>query len=336
MAVFLGGPGIQWSGQITSQDELAHVIQGESGTRAGQFGVASVMWNRSQNGGFGGTDMSAIVTPHQFNGYSATAPTPYAQSLAADLWNGQAPQGGSTGNALFFAAPNAGNANWANPNSMSGQGLFGHGGNNLGGNYFSDVQGAPSANFQAPVYGGETNLAHVANAANDSNYGTGDPAFYSSGSGAQDVQNQQAQQSAATSGSPASYSSGSGAADAQAATTDPTGISGPDVTANATDVAKAIDQQTKANAQDTGALNAVQQSDTASTNQTAQSDTGAALSSGTSWINSFFAFGTDLFKRGFIVALGVSLIIAALFLLGAHEVFGNGGAGKAAKAALEG
>ena len=50
MANYIGGLGIQWNGSITSPQELASVIQGESATPDGQFGVASVMHNRLQNG----------------------------------------------------------------------------------------------------------------------------------------------------------------------------------------------------------------------------------------------------------------------------------------------
>lgn len=151
---------IQWSGRLTSPDQLASVIQGESATPEGQFAVASTMFNREQglsgfNGvGAGSNDITQVVTPTQFNGYNV-APSPYATSLANDLWNGGAPQGGDTGNATFFAAPVQGNAAWAAP----GGPLFDPvtGGTNIGGNYFSDVQGAPTSNFQEPVYAGTAN-----------------------------------------------------------------------------------------------------------------------------------------------------------------------------------
>lgn len=143
---------IQWSGVLSGPQQLAGVIQGEAGTAAGQFAVASVMYNRLQNGGFGSSLLS-VVTPNNFNGYNSS-PSPYAQQLANDLWSGNAPSGGSTGNALYFAAPSSSNAAWANPSTASGQGLFGAGGNNIGGNYYSDVQGPPTSNFQAPQYGG--------------------------------------------------------------------------------------------------------------------------------------------------------------------------------------
>src|SRR5271170_4770135 len=101
---------IQWSGSISSPQQLASVIQGESGSQEGQFAVASVMYNRVQAGNFG-DGITGVVTPTNFNGYNAT-PTPYAQSLADSLWNGDAPPGGTTGNALYFANPVGSTASW--------------------------------------------------------------------------------------------------------------------------------------------------------------------------------------------------------------------------------
>ena len=123
-------------------------------TSEGQFGVASVIYNRLQAGAAGGVSdsLSGVVTPGNFNGYNSN-PSSYAQQLANDIWNGNAPSGGSTGNALYFAAPSTSNAAWANPNTASGQGLFANG-TNLGGNYYSDQMGPPSVNFQAPSFGG--------------------------------------------------------------------------------------------------------------------------------------------------------------------------------------
>lgn len=153
--------GIQWGTSSTmpvqSQAQLAGVITGESSTPAGQFAVASVMYNRMSiagpYAGGGSGDITQVVSPGQFNGYNPNA-SPYANQLAADLWAGNPPSGGTTGNATFFAAPSSSNVSWANPNTSSGQGLFGAGNNKIGGNYFSDKQGPPSSSFQAPQYGG--------------------------------------------------------------------------------------------------------------------------------------------------------------------------------------
>ena len=147
---------IQWNGTITSQQQLAGVIQGEAGgDPAAQFAVASTMWNRMSTPGpyvgGGSGSVASVVLPSQFNGYNAS-PNSNAMNLAGALMNGQPPPGGSTGNATFFAAPVAGNAAWAAP----GGPLFNPttGGTNIGGNYFTDQLGAPSSNFQPPQYNG--------------------------------------------------------------------------------------------------------------------------------------------------------------------------------------
>lgn len=167
---------IQWSGRLSSPQQLASVIQGEAGSDpAAQFAVASTMYNRMANAGpyigGGSGDVTQVVLPSQFNGYNA-APNSNAQNLASALWAGNAPPGGSTGNATFFAAPVQGNASWAAP----GGPLF-QSGTNIGGNYFSDRQGAPSANFQPPSYGGAgTTLANgPADTSSGANPNTTDP-----------------------------------------------------------------------------------------------------------------------------------------------------------------
>jgi hypothetical protein len=159
---------IQWSGRITSQAQLAGVIQGEAGgDPASQFAVASTMYNRMATPGpyvgGGSGSVASVVLPSQFNGFNAN-PNSNAMALAGALMNGQAPPGGSTGNATFFAAPVQGNAAWAAP----GGPLF-QNGTNIGGNYFSDVQGAPSSNFQAPSYNGSGTT--IANGPADSSSG---------------------------------------------------------------------------------------------------------------------------------------------------------------------
>jgi hypothetical protein len=153
---------IQWTGTITSQQKLAGVIQGEAGSDpAAQFAVASTMYNRMATPGpyigGGSGDVSSVVLPSQFNGYNSS-PNSNAMTLAGALMNGQAPPGGSTGNATFFAAPVQGNVAWAAP----GGPLFdpSTGGTNIGGNYFSNRLGAPTSDFQAPQYtGAGTTLA---------------------------------------------------------------------------------------------------------------------------------------------------------------------------------
>lgn len=142
---------IQWIGILSSPSELASIIQGEASTAEGQFAVASVMYNRLQSGQFG-SSISSVVTPTNFNGFNPN-PSSNAQQLADALWAGQAPPGGTTGNALYFAAPSPANAAWANPNTAQGAEFF-QTATPVGGNYYSDQLGAPSANFQAPSFDG--------------------------------------------------------------------------------------------------------------------------------------------------------------------------------------
>jgi Cell Wall Hydrolase len=139
---------------VTSPELLAGVIQGEAATPEGQFAVASVIYNRLQSGSFG-SSLASVVTPSQFNGFSSN-PSTNAQSLANDLFAGNAPSGGTTGNALFYTASNF-STNPAAPNYVNPT-MVGVAANGvpIGGNSFSDVQGAPTAGFIAPALGGQT------------------------------------------------------------------------------------------------------------------------------------------------------------------------------------
>ena len=155
---------------------VANVIQGEAATPAGQFAVASVIYNRMQNGGFGGTDaLSVANAPGQFTGNLTGSGGPgavpsttssYAQQLANDLMSGNPPSGGTTGNALYFQS------NQGQPSSVVGGSSV-----NIGGNYFSDRMGQPSSNFVAPQYGGSggTIANGPADTSSGANPGTTDP-----------------------------------------------------------------------------------------------------------------------------------------------------------------
>lgn len=142
-----------WSGTISSPTQLAAVISGEAGSNpASQFAVASVMYNRTQAPGFGST-IQSVVTPDQFLGYQT--PNSNSLALANQLWSGQAPSGGNTGNALYFVSPLGGNS-YGGVSGATGPATAGilSGGGNVGGNVFSDQWGSPSSSFQAPSYGG--------------------------------------------------------------------------------------------------------------------------------------------------------------------------------------
>ena len=126
---------------------LAQTIQGEAGSNpANQFAVAATIYNRMQAGTFpGGSDPIAIVNaPEQYIGSST--PNASAEQLASAIQNGTLSQYGNVGNAVNFQS---------NQNVIAG-------GTNIGGNYFSDNFGPPTANFVAPQYGGAGSTTDLA------------------------------------------------------------------------------------------------------------------------------------------------------------------------------
>lgn len=133
---------------VTPQQYLAGVIQGEASSPAGQFAVASVIYNRTESptGGFGDNVIETAAQGTgtgvpQFSGYNSNY-SPQAYALAGATLDGSLPQYGNTGNALYYNA--AGN--------NSG---YDSGGSVIGGNAFSDqYNSAPSSNYVAPQYGG--------------------------------------------------------------------------------------------------------------------------------------------------------------------------------------
>lgn len=137
---------------MSFQSILAGIIQGEASNPADQYGVASVIYNRAaQNyGGYGGAFAQATA-PSQFSAYPSAlaSPTPYASSLASDLLAGNVPgtstyTAGDTGNALFYNAPGT------NPAYASGFGnSYGPGTNQ----YSDAFNQAPSSSFVLPQAG---------------------------------------------------------------------------------------------------------------------------------------------------------------------------------------
>ena len=116
---------------------LAQTIQGEAGSNpANQFAVASTIYNRMNAGTFpGGTNPTSIVNaPLQFVGFAAT-PNSSATTFANAITNGTLSNYGSTGNAVNFQSGQ----------TAANNGLT-QGGTNIGGNWFSDNLGPPSAN----------------------------------------------------------------------------------------------------------------------------------------------------------------------------------------------
>lgn len=124
---------------------LAQTIQGEAGSDPqAQFAVATTIYNRAKAGNFpGGNNPDAIVNaPQQYVGYNAN-PNSSATALADAIQNGTLDQFGTVGNAVNFQSGPTAAAN----------GLTA--GTNIGGNWFSDRFGAPTGNFQPPVFGGQ-------------------------------------------------------------------------------------------------------------------------------------------------------------------------------------
>ena len=148
---------VQWSNSAWNASDpaqvLANVIQGEAGTPDGQLAVATVMQNRLNSGDFG-SSIQQVVTPSQFNGWQPATSGSNAYSLAQQLLAGTPLPASAAGNSLYFASPASNNANWANPsnpNSIVNTGV------NIGGNFFSDVMGAPSSNFSGNPVPTQTN-----------------------------------------------------------------------------------------------------------------------------------------------------------------------------------
>lgn len=133
---------------------LAETIMGEAGPDpAAQFAVATTIYNRQKAGNFpGGTDLRGIVNaPQQYVGYNPS-PNASAQALAAAIESGTLDHYGTVGNAVNFQSGATAQAN----------GLTA--GTNIGGNWFSDRFGAPTSDFQAPVFGGAAGVLGDPNA----------------------------------------------------------------------------------------------------------------------------------------------------------------------------
>lgn len=135
---------------------VAGTIQGEAGSNpANQFAVASTIWNRLQAGTYGSSASAIVNAPNQYVG--SASPNASAQQFADAIEKGTFPQLGDPGNAVNFRT--FGYVNPSNPNSPGS--AMGTQGFNIGGNAFSDREGAPSANFRPPQYGGGFQFAQV-------------------------------------------------------------------------------------------------------------------------------------------------------------------------------
>lgn len=123
--------------------DIARVLQGEAGGNvAGLRAVASTIYNRAARSGADPT--SVALAPGQFIGRAepGAAATTIAQSLIDGTFS-------PTTNATNFVSRVPG-ASWGGVAGATGPATAGiiSGGTNIGGNFFSDRWGAPSANFQ--------------------------------------------------------------------------------------------------------------------------------------------------------------------------------------------
>jgi len=166
---------------------IASTIQGEAGSPSGQFGVASVIYNRMQTDGFPSDAYGVVSQSGQFEGFgTGQTPNDNAIALATALDAGQPPPGGNTGNAVNFVG--LANSSYGGVNGASGPSTAAmiSNGTNIGGNYFSDNFGAPTAGFVAPQYAGGnvagTSGTTAANKTSTGGGGSGSPTSASAAS----------------------------------------------------------------------------------------------------------------------------------------------------------
>lgn len=143
---------------MSATSVLAGIIQGEARDPADQYGVASVIYNRTA-AGFPGSQNGAIgvaTAPRQFSAYpnGLQSPTPYATQLAQNLVNGQPPGDAPTGNALYYNGPGG-----AQYNVYGGTGSYGQGTNA----YSDRFNQPPSQDFQLPGGSGSSSPPPVIN-----------------------------------------------------------------------------------------------------------------------------------------------------------------------------
>jgi spore germination cell wall hydrolase CwlJ-like protein len=111
---------------------LAQIIAGEaqSGNDADSFGVASTIYNRTQNPAFadyGSDAISQATASGQFSAYpnALGVPTAYQLQLAQAAQNGTLSQYGDTGNATYYNAPGYAYQNNGSNAYGFGLGMFG-------------------------------------------------------------------------------------------------------------------------------------------------------------------------------------------------------------------
>lgn len=280
---------------------IAQIIQGEAATPAGQFAVASTIYNRARNGGFGGSDPLAVANaPGQFTGHlnSPSGPgavpttvSPTAQTFADAVQNGTLTNYGNPGNALFFQS------NQGQPSTVVGGASV-----NIGGNYFTDRAGQPSPNFVPPSYGG-TAFSTPANTSDQP--GDADPLQHTTTSTSGNGDSVTMNPSDPNYGDITNIPVAGVNAPAESGLTAATAPTGTNPTGSGAPVNIQSDQPL---------INAANALSKALGGQTAgaTADTSSAVGAGTSWLNSIFGEGTDLLARGGFILLGLVMLLGAL------------------------
>jgi len=325
---------------------IAQIIQAEAATPEGQFAVASTIFNRSRSPLFGSSNPLDIANaPGQFAGHLGGSnpgfvpahPSAFAQQLADAVQNGNLSDYGDPGNALYFQS------NQGQPSTVvGGRSAY------IGGNYFTDQFGQPSANFQAPSFGSTPSNSNMF----DGNSGlmNGSDAFGSGGAGASSIGDGSfvsdnnpfgdtfgGTQSPESLGGPAKpvaggdtgipgiSSQGTGTFNDMTASPSQTSDNPIQPTAKAGSGASAgTAPQGKDKGNDSGAKLDVTNapaigSDAANTlsqalggvTQGAASDTKSLEGTGTGWLNSIFSGATSLLVRGGLIMAGLFLLLGA-------------------------
>ena len=307
---------------------LASIIQGEAGTYQGQLAVANVINNRAaiDFNGFGYSPFAQANAPGQFIG--SQSPGPNATGIASLLQSGSL-GADNTGGALYYVSRAPG-LSWGGVQGASGPvtAAIISGGNNIGGNYFSDQWGAPSdafnQSFAAAQGGVPTPPANPF--AGSSPYGTLTPISPTDGSvsGSSGTLFQQADPTGigAMNGSPVPLTinpdgtGGSLPTFAQGAAT-PVGslVSGLWEQVGATAVTTAGKEESQAIAQAGNTQAKAVQQAAQSINQAATANTKSLTTTSTGIASAAISDIFNLFERGGVLVMGLIFLAGALFIL---------------------
>ncbi len=289
----------------------ASILQGEASTLEGQAAVLSVMQNRAaiNFGGFGTTVFDQANANGQFEGRAN--PTDLSLMMTQKSLNGDI--GDTTSGALYFVSPRSGYS-YNGFDGATGPATAGilSGGNNIGGNYFSDNWGKPSDSFTnafnsnslqtpdgTPLAGG---LGGTSVGNDNMSLSVANPNESGSSEASGAIAGGSSDASGASAGGSSEANSG-GSSDASGASAGGSSGSGG---YGSTTIPQAIDNQSKTMEKDTSAA-------TKAANAISDAVTGAAKT-----INATAeATEKNLFSRG------VMILVGALFLVGGLYMFGR-------------